>query len=334
MSRQPSSPRPPGRSALRRWLANLGGLLVVALMVAALVWVWGEGQRRMAVANLVASLSAGSRELFPVADEAGGGGDEPGGAVDPGAVEEVKRLRAEPLAVAAVADALRRAVGRGDESTARGALTALGEFDDAATPALPAVVEAVDRGLSWRVRIPAIDLMLRIGPDDPATVPALARALAATDLYDRDQAGVAREAARALGTLGPRAAPAVPHLARLLAHPDERLRNDTIDALGRIGPPAAGAVPRLIRLLGDPNSSAFTPAAVALARIAPDDPGVLEALEPLVNDPDGEVQALAREVVGRHEARQSGETDRDPAVEERPGGRKSSRPPAPSGPRM
>ena len=52
-----------------------------------------------------------------------------------------------------------------------------------------------------------------------------------------------------------------------------------------------------------------------------------------------EVQGLAEPVRGsldemRDEARQSGVKDRDPAVEERPGGRKSSTPPAPSGPRM
>lgn len=49
---------------------------------------------------------------------------------------------------------------------------------------------------------------------------------------------------------GPKAAPVVPELVKLLRHPDYELQLPAIRALSAIGPKAEPAIPDLVRLLG------------------------------------------------------------------------------------
>ncbi|MBN9523141.1 HEAT repeat domain-containing protein, partial [bacterium] len=103
-------------------------------------------------------------------------------------------------------------------------------------------------------------LLLALG----LTFAAPARAQEPDDLLARQLAAVVRdfrlpppqrvEAARTLGRLGPRAAPAVPELAeqllRLRGAELEALQEAVIDALGQIGSPARGALPAVARAAG------------------------------------------------------------------------------------
>ncbi len=63
-----------------------------------------------------------------------------------------------------------------------------------------------------------------------------------------------RDAARALGEIGPEAAPAVEALIDALKYEDVRVRRTAAWALGQIGPEAAPAVETLIETLKDENA--------------------------------------------------------------------------------
>lgn len=71
-------------------------------------------------------------------------------------------------------------------------------------------------------------------------------------------------AARALGTLGPGAEPAVPALTKALHDRDPQVSYTAASALSQIGP---GAVPALLRGLSDPNPLVRSRAAYALGQI-------------------------------------------------------------------
>src|SRR5262249_4273488 len=94
------------------------------------------------------------------------------------------------------------------------------------------------------VRISAINGLEKIGP---RAVPALAQALSHPDKQVR------REAAWALGRLGPPAEPAVPALAQALKDKDLRVAQGAARSLGMIGPGAAPAILALMSVLDDSN---------------------------------------------------------------------------------
>jgi HEAT repeat protein len=124
----------------------------------------------------------------------------------------------------------------------------------------------------------------RIGPAAAPAVPALADALT-----DPDQA-VRLSAASALGWIGPAAAPAVPALIEVLADPDQRVRGIASGALGLIGPPA---VPALANALADPDQQVRAYAALALREIGPAAAPAVPALADALTDPDKGVRASA-----------------------------------------
>ena len=75
-------------------------------------------------------------------------------------------------------------------------------------------------------------------------------------------------AARALGLIGPGAAPAVPDLIAGLADPSDRVRREAARALGRIGPGAEAALPALQAARRDSNDTVREAAAGAESRVA------------------------------------------------------------------
>ena len=93
---------------------------------------------------------------------------------------------------------------------------------------------------TWTEKDTAADALGRIGP--PA-VPALVQALHSED------AEVRLKAVEVLARMGPDAREAVPDLVTLLDDADDRIRKATTRTLGRIGPDAAPAVPALMRSL-------------------------------------------------------------------------------------
>ena len=96
----------------------------------------------------------------------------------------------------------------------------------------------------WTEQDVAADALGRIGA---AAVPALIEALRSSD------AAVRLKAVEVLGRMGPDAKDAVPDLVRLLDDPEEPIRRAATRTLGRIGPPAQEAVPAIVRTLLQPT---------------------------------------------------------------------------------
>lgn len=103
-------------------------------------------------------------------------------------------------------------------------------------PSLPVLTETVD------VPRAAASSLAQIGP---AAIPALKTALTDADPEVR------RQAARALGQMGPEAEPAVPELTQALSDKEATVRLAAAQALGRIGPAAAPAIPALVDALDE-----------------------------------------------------------------------------------
>jgi hypothetical protein len=113
-------------------------------------------------------------------------------------------------------------------------------------PARPAfiTVPVVKPLAEWTEQDVAADALGRIGA---AAVPALIEGLRSPD------PAVRLKAVEVLGRMGPDAKDAVPDLVRLLDDPEEPIRRAATRTLGRIGPPAQEAVPALVRTLLQPT---------------------------------------------------------------------------------
>jgi HEAT repeat protein len=129
----------------------------------------------------------------------------------------------------------------------------------------------------------------------PDRVRTAVSALAAS-LADPD-AAVRSGAARALGRIGPAAAPAVPNLLQLLKDADETVRCRTAEALGQVRD--AAAVPALAAELAGPGSPLKEVAVRALGEFKEAARPAVPALVALLNDPDEFVRHAAGETVAR-----------------------------------
>jgi outer membrane protein assembly factor BamB len=109
----------------------------------------------------------------------------------------------------------------------------------------------------------AIDLLIDLAPETESVQPALWRALADGD------AVVARDAARAIGALGEKAAASVPALIGALSHRDAHVRLYAAEALACVGARAAPAIGALARALDDPVAGVRWAACEALGSIGP-----------------------------------------------------------------
>jgi HEAT repeat protein len=109
---------------------------------------------------------------------------------------------------------------------------------------------------------------------------------------------VRRNAAAALGRIGPAAKDAVPELVKLLNDPDTGVRWAAVIALGSVEPGAKDAAPELVRLLKDPDGYVRRAAASALQGIGPAAKDAVPELVKLLRDPDGGVRGPAVEVLG------------------------------------
>jgi outer membrane protein assembly factor BamB/HEAT repeat protein len=118
-----------------------------------------------------------------------------------------------------------------------------------------------DRRVS--IRRSAVDILIDLAPDTESIQPALRRAL------NDDDRPVARDAARALGALGERAAPSQSSLVEALSHRDPHVRLYAAEALASIGPAAAPSTAELTRALDDPFPGVRWGACEALASIGP-----------------------------------------------------------------
>lgn len=111
------------------------------------------------------------------------------------------------------------------------------------------------------VRREAISMLIDLAPDTEVVQAELCAAMKDGDAF------VARDAARALGALGERAAWSVRALIGAMSHEDEHVRLYAAEALASIGPAAASATADLARALRDPVPGVRWAACEALGSI-------------------------------------------------------------------
>ena len=110
---------------------------------------------------------------------------------------------------------------------------------------------------------------------------------------------VRAEAARALGVIGPMAAPAVPDLIALLADEDEAVRCHAAESLGKVGGPTEGVIGALEGVLVDISEAVRKAAAHTLGSLGHKAASAVPALLPLLQDREESVRLAAAEAVGR-----------------------------------
>jgi HEAT repeat protein len=156
---------------------------------------------------------------------------------------------------------LMRRVVRGPHPSLRSeAATALGNYGRKAEVAIPALVTALkDRDVS--VSSTAAVALGKVGGESRDAVRALVEAL------ERDPS-LAMSAAEALGRIGVKAAPALPALLKALGHEEADLRREAALALGHLGPEAEKQAPTPLRArLDDAEPRVRLAAALSLTRL-------------------------------------------------------------------
>lgn len=175
-------------------------------------------------------------------------------------------------------------------------IRAIGAFGEDATPALSAVVAALDDS-NTQVRSAAAWALSQIGLKGDAAVPALAKALSDSSPRTRELAALALKA------MGPQAAPAVPQLIRALNDPSNYVRASSAAALGAVGPAAHDAVHTLVERLSAKAEDGFvlSNVATALGAMGPHAREALPALEQAVRV--NRLSASAQEAILRIEGK-------------------------------
>ncbi len=148
-----------------------------------------------------------------------------------------------------------------------------------AKPAMPLMMEFLGDE-DFHTQYWACRVLGAIGAEAHVAAPAL------VDLLQHGVASVRRNAAAALGRIGPGSGPqALDALIRALNDPIQPIREQAAIALGRLGDFAEPAVPALEEVLSDDsNFAARSRAAEALWRLSPDSPTPLRVLLAQVQD--------------------------------------------------
>jgi HEAT repeat protein len=164
--------------------------------------------------------------------------------------------------------------------------------------AVPVLHDAIE-GAGARQFVLILEVLSRIGKEgdipeiSKETVGRIARDLTASDAHLR------RDAARALGRMGQRAAPVMEMLLFALKDRDQEARLCSIEAIGRIGPACKSAVSHLREELRRDDALFRRRAAQALARFGPGAHEALPALVKALKDSDFFVRAYAEEALRR-----------------------------------
>ena len=177
-----------------------------------------------------------------------------------------------------IVPAFARLVNNNDPVTVTNALEAIATLGDKAVPGL------ID-GLKVKgVRGQIAEILGRIGEPASPAVPALIEAM------EDDRPEVRREILFALGSIGPQAKAAVGVARKALADPDQTVRYSAVFTLGRIGSAAAEALPELEKDVCDASDPYFgNVCAWALVRIdAKNEKRVKEAIPVLIKGLENE----------------------------------------------
>jgi HEAT repeat protein len=205
---------------------------------------------------------------------------------------------------------LGQALQHPDTLVRREAAAALGKLGATAEPAVPALVAAL-RDADSRVRMGAATALGHIGPAAQAAIPDLILALRDGNLI------FCRLAAQALSLIGPSA---VGPLTEALRQDDANVRREAAWALGQLGPQAQIAVQALTELLGghlaatqtanpptaDANAANVVTAVINIAPARSDDTQVIADLTaPRVPETDAKVRESALQALDRIRGKQS-----------------------------
>jgi HEAT repeat protein len=136
-------------------------------------------------------------------------------------------------------------------------------------------------GLLWPLAVPA----------QPAAEPAYYKGKPTSFWIKKladEEVSVRREAAAALGVIGPEGAAAVPALLQALDDEDTTVRQEALTTLGRIGPAARAAVPVLLHALRDKDTDYRVLTLQALGGIGPENEAVVPTLVKMLLDDDRE----------------------------------------------
>lgn len=151
---------------------------------------------------------------------------------------------------------------------------ALGEIGPGAKDAAPALLEAIK---TWKEPDDAIEALGKIkhgGDEFAVLVPKLF-----------ENIGLRHVTLEALGSMGSAAAPATPHIVKLLESSADNERYGAAETLGKIGEGAKAAVPQLKQIATDDKQEYVRRiASDALNKVAPNDPALAELVLATVKD--------------------------------------------------
>ncbi|MGO8672507.1 MAG: HEAT repeat domain-containing protein [Capsulimonadaceae bacterium] len=208
-------------------------------------------------------------------------------------------LTVAPVPAKFVVPALVRALDSPGTDLRAMAAKSLGKIGSPAAAAVPALLRALN-DTDPGVRSSAAEAVAQIGAPI-STLPTFIRLL--------DDPAVQWSAVDALGSLGPRAAPAVPGLIRVLKVADSQQDIGTAriaaQAIGKIGPRAAPALDILLHVLedgslddADVDRSVTDSAAVAIGRLGAAAAPAIPALVSALRSPDPNVRQNAAYALG------------------------------------
>jgi HEAT repeat protein len=308
--------RTDGNSAVRQAAAaGLGGLGKNPRAAEALVRALPAARPVGPAAS--AALAAMGADALPALEQAI---QSPQKAVRPGVLSALERMaRTPPPSPTRLVAVLRVGLKDDDKFSRERAANALGAIGPAAEPAVSDLVAELAATEDPAVRRAAAWALGRIGPKASAAVPTLkelavygmaterptaARALAAIDLdsalpllqeWLAQQDPWPRSAVETLGSLGPRALPA---LRDALGHRSPGVRRAAASAVGALGAHGKGAVPELAKMLRDPDASARAGAARALGQIGSAARAATLALVPALKDENSGVRQNVAQALG------------------------------------
>lgn len=169
-----------------------------------------------------------------------------------------------------------RSIEDEDESIREYSIIALGHQGRAARPVIQALIKRLLKDPIFDIRKDAAWALGEIGPEAKEAIPHLVEAL--QDEFEF----VRREAIESLSKIGANPAEIVPAFIKALKDQDWIVRREGAESLGKLGFRAKEAIPSLILVLKDPNENCRSSAKVALSKIGTASkeaiPGLVEAL--------------------------------------------------------
>lgn len=185
-----------------------------------------------------------------------------------------------------------------DPKTRRAAADRLKRMNREALPALPVVIETIEKYRTPEVEV-CLLLLTRLGPEARDAVSALIALLGDTSLT-KEQTMLRLGAAMALGAIGPEANSALPALRKTVQNATEQVvRIHAFTAIKRINPDDKTAIPALLANLSSNNLGVQVTSLTCLGMLGKDAETALPKLNQFRKSQDPAIQALAEYAIAR-----------------------------------